>query len=51
MKKHDIIPSRENPFSRIRKVTPGDYKAKLKPDTISHLNDIFSHTLRKYNYD
>lgn len=48
--KHDIFPTDENPNSHIRKVTPGDYKEKLKPDTIEQLNDCFRIVLEKYGY-
>jgi hypothetical protein len=30
---------------------PGDYKEKLKPETISRLNSVFSDNLKKYNYE
>jgi hypothetical protein len=49
--KHDIFPKEENIFSHIRKVTPGDYKEKLKPATIEIINEIFKEILIKYGYD
>ncbi len=48
--KHDIFPTGENQSSHIRKVTPGDYKEKLKPETIEQLNDCFKEVLEKYGY-
>ncbi|MDY6937865.1 MAG: sulfotransferase domain-containing protein [Cyanobacteriota bacterium] len=49
--KHDIFPTGENPDSHIRKVTPGDYKNKLKPETIAKLNECFYVILEKYSYE
>lgn len=49
--KHDVFPQVEKPNSHIRKVTPGDYKEKLEPDTIERLNRIFQRILVKYNYE
>jgi hypothetical protein len=49
--KHDIFPSAENQNTHIRKVTPGDYKNKLKPETIEQLNDCFKEVLEKYGYE
>lgn len=49
-KKQDVFPSQENESSHIRKVTPGDYQEKLKPETITKLNEIFAQILSKYNY-
>ena len=49
--RHDIFPNVEKPDSHIRKVTPGDHKDKLKPETIKKLNDIFAPLLAKYGYE
>jgi hypothetical protein len=49
--KHNIFPKEENIFSHIRKVTPGDYKEKLKPATIEIINEIFKEILMKYDYN
>ena len=49
--RHDIFPNVEKPDSHIRKVTPGDHKDKLKPETIKKLNDIFAPVLAKYGYE
>jgi hypothetical protein len=49
--KHDVFPTSENQSAHIRKVTPGDYKDKLKPETIKQLNDCFKEVLEKYGYE
>jgi hypothetical protein len=40
---HDLM-------NHVRHVTPGDYKAKLKPSTIRQLDEIFSDTLECLGY-
>jgi hypothetical protein len=50
-RKHDIFPDQENIDSHIRKVTPGDYKEKLKPSTIETLNELLEDILLKYRYE
>ena len=37
----DIRPVEEDPRNHIRKGTPGDFRVKLKPETICALNEIF----------
>jgi hypothetical protein len=49
--RHDIVPSAEDPFQHIRKVKPGDFREKLKPETISALSEAFAHILDRYGYD
>jgi hypothetical protein len=49
--KQNIFPKEENICSHIRKVTPGDYKEKLKPATIEIINEDFKDILIKYGYD
>ena len=46
----DIKPNSEQPTKFIRRVTPGDHKEKLKPETIEKLNDKFSDLLRTFSY-
>jgi hypothetical protein len=46
----DVFPEQEDPSAHIRKVTPGDYKQKLKPKTITQLNDFFQDILSRYQY-
>lgn len=48
--RHDIIPASENPANHIRKATPGDYKEKLKSETIKILTNEFSDIIEKYSY-
>lgn len=48
--KYDIFPESEDVNSHVRKVTPGDYKEKLKLDTIRKLNECFKDILLKYQY-
>lgn len=47
---YDVFPMHEDPALHIRQVTPGDYKQKLKPDTIEILNQQFKETLDHYGY-
>jgi hypothetical protein len=42
---------KENIYAHKRKILPGDYKEKLKSETISRLNSIFSDILKIYNYE
>lgn len=49
--KFDVRPAQEDPYKHVRQVTPGDHRAKLKPETIEQLNDIFSAVIRRYDYD
>jgi hypothetical protein len=46
----DVFPSEERPGHHIRQVHPGNHKVKLKPDTIAHLNEIFSEALARFRY-
>lgn len=45
-----IRPREENIYRHLRKGQPGDYKEKLKPETICHLNAKFSSILADFNY-
>jgi FkbM family methyltransferase len=45
-----VKPAGENIWSHKRKVTPGDYKEKLQPETISKLNLRFSEVLDTLGY-
>lgn len=44
-----VVPTKEN-LTHKRKIIPGDYKEKLKPETIEQLNEIFKDILVKFNY-
>jgi hypothetical protein len=47
-----LFPRRSNDvMSHVRHITPGDYKNKLKPETIEKLDDIFSATLETLGYE
>jgi Sulfotransferase domain len=45
-----VKPDAEDIWSHKRKVTPGDYKEKLKPETVSQLNQRFSEVLDVLGY-
>jgi hypothetical protein len=45
-----VKPVGENVWSHKRKVTPGDYKEKLRPETIATLNSRFSEALDALGY-
>lgn len=48
---HETVkPAAEDMFRHKRKVTPGDYKEKLQPETIAELNRCFSHVLSALGY-
>ncbi len=49
-KRHDKIPSSENKDSHVRQVHPGNYRKKLKPETIDQLNDRFGAILTQLRY-
>jgi len=40
----------EDIWSHKRKVTPGDHREKLRPETIVRLNEIFAPVFRKLGY-
>lgn len=48
---NDVRPVVEDPSKHIRKGEPGDHRLKLKPDTITKLNNIFRETCRLYGYE
>jgi hypothetical protein len=45
-----ILPTNEDVFSHKRKATPGDYKEKLRPETILKLNERFREVLDVLGY-
>jgi hypothetical protein len=45
-----VKPAGENVWSHKRKVTPGDYKEKLRPETITTLNSRFNEVLDAVSY-
>ena len=48
--KFDIFPENENQDKHIRQVHPGNYKNKLKTESIRKLNEELGEFLRFYNY-
>lgn len=48
--RHDITPAEEAPHEHIRRVTPGDHREKLRPDTVQRLDNILSPVLRRLGY-
>jgi len=51
VERNDIRPSSEETDKHIRKVTPGDHREKLTPETIAELNELFAPILERYGYD
>lgn len=49
--RHDVRPEVEDPSKHIRKGTPGDHMEKLKPETISQLNDVFGDLCKWFGYE
>lgn len=49
--RYDKRPARENAAAHIRRVTPGDHREKLKPETIARLNEVFATALDRYGYE
>jgi sulfotransferase family protein len=50
LRRVDIFPEAENPRQHIRKVTPGDYKEKLAPETIRFIEERYGSLLRTLGY-
>lgn len=48
---HDVRPKTEDVSAHVRKVTPGDHRNKLKPETIDALNGVFAEFMTYYGYD
>jgi hypothetical protein len=44
-------PKEENMHKHLRKGQPGDYKQKLKPETIAYLNERLGTILLRYHYN
>lgn len=47
----DIIPESERAGQHIRRVTPGDHRDKLKPETVARLDEAFADILVRHGYD
>lgn len=46
----DFVPANEDSSKHIRKAIPGDYREKLRPETIGWLNDFFSGIGAEFGY-
>ncbi len=47
---NDVRPEAEDVTEHIRQVTPGDHRAKLRPDTIAKLDEQLAPVLQRYRY-
>jgi hypothetical protein len=47
----DIRPDKEAPTEFVRRVTPGDHRDKLRPETITKLNSILKPAMDTFGYD
>lgn len=47
---HDLIPTEEVETQHIRQVHPGNYRKKLKPETIAWLDDFFKDEMAFFGY-
>jgi hypothetical protein len=50
LEKVDIFPASENPDNHIRNVVPGDYKEKMRPDTIGYIEEKYKPLLDFLGY-
>lgn len=48
---NDLFPDAEDVTRHIRQVLPGDFRRKLRPETIARLNEIFAEELALFGYD
>lgn len=46
----DVFPDGEHPDQHVRQVHPGNYKKKLRPETIEKLNELFGNELDFFGY-
>jgi hypothetical protein len=49
-RRHDAIPSVEQPARHIRQAHPGDHRQKLTQSTIAQLNNLLFVPLTRYGY-
>lgn len=47
---HDLRPAAEDPHRHVRRVRPGDFREKLRPETIAALNESLAHLLDRFGY-
>jgi hypothetical protein len=51
-RQHEFFPQRgQEVMAHVRRVTPGDHRKKLKPETIDELNGIFGDVLARLGYE
>ncbi len=50
LKRLDVVPDQEQPDQHVRRVTPGDHKDKLKPETIAYLDEVFADFMKSFSY-
>jgi hypothetical protein len=48
---HDVFPEKERADQHVRQAHPGDYRRKLKPETISALNAVLGRFFMTFDYD
>jgi len=48
---NDLLPNAEDVTVHIRQALPGDFRRKLKPETIARLNEVFADELALFGYD
>lgn len=51
VERNDIRPAAEQEDQHVRRVTPGDFRAKLRPETISALDGALAPILMRYGYE
>lgn len=49
--KNDVIPDKEETAKHVRQVHPGNFREKLKPETIDYLTDYFQEAMGDFGYD
>lgn len=50
VKPFDVFPDGERPDQHVRQVHPGNFKKKLKPDTIKKIDEMFAHEQEFFGY-
>jgi hypothetical protein len=49
--KQDIIPEKESTSQHVRQVHPGNFKQKLRPDTVAQLDEYFAEEMVFFGYE
>lgn len=50
VERHDLRPSAEDVGQHVRKVTPGDHREKLRPETIAMIEQRFAPIMERFGY-